>query len=71
MIKKRYMHLNEDILKENPNMCAYMAPSLNARQDIVSVAVPKLGKEAATKAIKQWGQPMLENINESRKTKCS
>ncbi|KAH9791561.1 Chalcone synthase 1 [Citrus sinensis] len=57
MIKKRYMYLTEEILKENPNMCAYMAPSLDARQDIVVVEVPKLGKEAATKAIKEWGQP--------------
>nr|ACX31605.1 chalcone synthase [Lilium hybrid cultivar] len=57
MIKKRYMHLNEEILKENPNMCAYMAPSLDARQDMVVVEVPKLGKEAAAKAIKEWGQP--------------
>nr|AHZ31750.1 chalcone synthase [Viola x wittrockiana] len=57
MIKKRYMHLTEDFLKENPNMCAYMAPSLDVRQDIVVVEVPRLGKEAATKAIKQWGQP--------------
>ncbi|KAM7258817.1 hypothetical protein ACFE04_014558 [Oxalis oulophora] len=57
MIKKRYMHLTEDILKENPNVCAYMAPSLDARQDMVVVEVPKLGKEAATKAIKEWGQP--------------
>ncbi|CAD5178430.1 unnamed protein product [Musa acuminata subsp. malaccensis] len=57
MIRKRYMHLNEEILQENPNMCAYMAPSLDARQDIVVVEVPKLGKEAAAKAIKEWGQP--------------
>ena len=57
MIKKRYMHLTEEILKENPNMCAYMAPSLDARQDIVVVEIPKLGKEAAQKAIKEWGQP--------------
>nr|Q9FSB7.1 RecName: Full=Chalcone synthase 3; AltName: Full=Naringenin-chalcone synthase 3 [Ruta graveolens]CAC14061.2 putative chalcone synthase [Ruta graveolens] len=57
MIRKRYMHLTEEILKENPNMCAYMAPSLDARQDIVVVEVPKLGKEAAAKAIKEWGQP--------------
>ncbi|KAL5542540.1 hypothetical protein UlMin_010250 [Ulmus minor] len=57
MIKKRYMHLTEEILKENPNMCEYMAPSLDARQDMVVVEVPKLGKEAATKAIKEWGQP--------------
>ncbi|KAL2530224.1 Chalcone synthase [Forsythia ovata] len=56
MIKKRYMHLTEEILKENPHMCEYMAPSLDARQDIVVVEVPKLGKEAAQKAIKEWGQ---------------
>ncbi|KAJ0093073.1 hypothetical protein Patl1_25900 [Pistacia atlantica] len=57
MIKKRYMYLNEEILKENPKVCEYMAPSLDARQDMVVVEVPKLGKEAATKAIKEWGQP--------------
>lgn len=57
MIRKRYMHLNEEILTENPNVCAYMAPSLDARQDMVVVEVPKLGKEAAAKAIKEWGQP--------------
>ncbi|RVX06944.1 Chalcone synthase [Vitis vinifera] len=57
MINKRYMHLTEEILKENPNVCAYMAPSLDARQDMVVVEVPKLGKEAAAKAIKEWGQP--------------
>nr|CDU46167.1 chalcone synthase [Pugionium pterocarpum] len=57
MIRKRHMHLTEDFLKENPDMCAYMAPSLDARQDIVVVEVPKLGKEAAVKAIKEWGQP--------------
>lgn len=57
MIKKRYMHLTEEILQEKPNICAYMAPSLDERQDIVVVEVPKLGKEAATRAIKEWGQP--------------
>ncbi|XP_065862864.1 chalcone synthase 2-like [Euphorbia lathyris] len=57
MIKKRYMHLTEEILKENPNICEYMAPSLDARQDIAVVEIPKLGKEAATKAINEWGQP--------------
>ncbi|XP_078155855.1 chalcone synthase 2-like [Carex rostrata] len=56
MIKKRYMHLTEEILNENPNICAYMAPSLDARQDIVVREVPRLGKEAAVKAIKEWGQ---------------
>ncbi|XP_076910919.1 chalcone synthase E isoform X2 [Bidens hawaiensis] len=57
MIRKRYMYLTEEILKEKPNICAYMAPSLDDRQDIVVVEVPKLGKEAATRAIKEWGQP--------------
>uniref|UniRef100_A0A1U9WSG7 Chalcone synthase n=1 Tax=[Ixeris] dentata var. albiflora TaxID=190261 RepID=A0A1U9WSG7_9ASTR len=57
MIRKRYMHITEDFLKANPNMCEYMAPSLDARQDLVVVEVPKLGKEAATKAIKEWGLP--------------
>ena len=57
MIKKRYMYLTEEMLKENPNICAYMAPSLDIRQDILIQKVPKLGKEAATKAIEEWGQP--------------
>ncbi|XP_041005647.1 chalcone synthase-like [Juglans microcarpa x Juglans regia] len=56
MIKKRYMHLTEDILKENPGMCEFMAPSYDARQDIAVVELPKLAKEAALKAIKEWGQ---------------
>lgn len=57
MIKKRYMYLTEDILKEKPNLCEYMGSSLDARQDIVVSEVPRLGKEAAMKAIKEWGQP--------------
>ncbi|KAH6771759.1 Chalcone and stilbene synthase family protein [Perilla frutescens var. hirtella] len=57
MIRKRYIHLTEEFLKENPNVTEYMAPSLDARQDIVVVEVPKLGKEAAQKAIKEWRQP--------------
>lgn len=56
-IKKRHLYLTEEILKENPSFCEYMAPSLDARQDMVIVEVPRLGKEAATKAIKEWGQP--------------
>ncbi|KAK3043530.1 hypothetical protein RJ639_002109 [Escallonia herrerae] len=57
MIKKRYLYFTEEMLKENPNMCEYMAPSLDARQDMVVVEVPKLGKEAAKRAIEEWGQP--------------
>nr|AHC28523.1 chalcone synthase 1 [Rheum australe] len=56
MIEKRYMHLTEDLLKQNPSMCEYMASSLDARQDMVVSEVPRLGKEAAQRAIKEWGQ---------------
>ncbi|KAG8090649.1 hypothetical protein GUJ93_ZPchr0011g28185 [Zizania palustris] len=55
-VRKRYMHLTEEMLLENPNIGAFMAPSLDARQDIAVVEVPKLGKAAAQKAIKEWGQ---------------
>ncbi|KAK9669820.1 hypothetical protein RND81_13G156700 [Saponaria officinalis] len=57
MIKKRYMFLTEEILKEKPNLCEYMGSSLDTRQDMVVSEVPRLGKEAAVKAIKEWGQP--------------
>jgi chalcone synthase len=57
MIKRRYVYLTEKIVKDNPNFCAYMAPSLDARQEMMVVEIPKLGKEAAVKAIKEWGQP--------------
>ncbi|XP_060173813.1 chalcone synthase J-like [Lycium barbarum] len=56
MIKKRYFHLTEEILKKNPNFCDYKAPSFDARQEIANIEVPKLGKEAAQKAINEWGQ---------------
>ncbi|KAJ4833581.1 hypothetical protein Tsubulata_025039 [Turnera subulata] len=54
-IKKRHFYLNEAILKENPNLCAYMAPSLDTRREMIAKAVPRLGKEAAVKAIQDWG----------------
>ncbi|KAJ8762851.1 hypothetical protein K2173_022980 [Erythroxylum novogranatense] len=57
-ISKRYMHLTEDLIEKNPNIRTYNAPSLDARQEIVVSEVPKLGKEAALKAIEEWGQPI-------------
>lgn len=57
MIKKRHMHLTEEILKQNPNMLSHTAPSLDARLDILVAEVPKLAKSAAEKAIGEWGQP--------------
>ncbi|KAF7849310.1 hypothetical protein BT93_L0990 [Corymbia citriodora subsp. variegata] len=56
-IKKRYFHLNEEILKQNPALCSYAAASLNPRQDLAIDLNPKLGMEAAVKSIEEWGQP--------------
>ncbi|ESW09481.1 hypothetical protein PHAVU_009G131000 [Phaseolus vulgaris] len=57
MIEKRYIHLTEEMLKENPNIGAYEEPSLDVRQDILVEEVPKLGEKAASKALKEWGRP--------------
>ncbi|XP_047331007.1 uncharacterized protein LOC124934514 [Impatiens glandulifera] len=57
MVKKRHLYLTEEILKEKPELCEHMAPSLDIRQEILVVETPKLGKEAALKAIEEWGQP--------------
>ncbi|WVZ22912.1 hypothetical protein V8G54_001456 [Vigna mungo] len=56
MIEKRYIHLTEEMLKQNPNISTYEEPSLNARQDILVEEVPKLGEKAASKALKEWGR---------------
>ncbi|CAD5194045.1 unnamed protein product [Musa acuminata subsp. malaccensis] len=55
--RKRHLYLTEEILRENPSLLAPMAPSFDARQEIVVTAVPELAKEAAAKAIKEWGRP--------------
>ncbi|XP_016699952.1 chalcone synthase [Gossypium hirsutum] len=57
-IKKRYIQLSEAMLKENPCLIIYKAPSFDVRQDMLVKEVPKLGMEAALKAIKEWGQPI-------------
>eukprot|EP00249_Psilotum_nudum_P020758 c27834_g1_i7 orf=207-1385(+) len=57
-IKRRHMFLTEEVLRANPSMCAYWENSLDARQDIAVAEVPKLAKEAALKAIQEWGQPI-------------
>uniref|UniRef100_A0ACD5Z1D1 Uncharacterized protein n=1 Tax=Avena sativa TaxID=4498 RepID=A0ACD5Z1D1_AVESA len=58
MIRKRYMHLTEEYIQENPNMAEFMAPSFNARRAILCNEIPKLAKKASERAIKEWGQPM-------------
>ncbi|KAF9622753.1 hypothetical protein IFM89_033988 [Coptis chinensis] len=57
MVRKRYLHLTESMLEENPNLCAYMAPSLDVRQDIAAIVVQKLSEDAVETALKEWGQP--------------
>ena len=52
------MYLTEEILKANPSIYTYGAPSLDVRQDMLNPEVPKLGQQAALKAIKEWGQPI-------------
>ncbi|KAG1346802.1 putative Chalcone synthase 2 [Cocos nucifera] len=41
-------------------MTSFDAPSLDARQQLLDVEVPRLGAEAATRAIKDWGRPMSD-----------
>ena len=56
---KWHMNLKEGILEENPIIWRLeeKPPLLDARQDIVDSEVPKVGKEVAVEAIKEWGQP--------------
>ncbi|GAB4826078.1 Chitin synthase, class 2 [Ancistrocladus abbreviatus] len=56
-IEKRYTYLTEEMIKENPNIGTFDGRSLNARQQMVIEETPRLGKEAALKALKEWGQP--------------
>ena len=59
-IKQRYIHLNEDLLAANPDFADRTRPSLDARVDIASAAVPELAAAAAAKAIAEWGRPATD-----------
>ncbi|KAL0911556.1 hypothetical protein M5K25_019705 [Dendrobium thyrsiflorum] len=56
-IRKRHFVWDEELLKKNQCLRTAMAPSLAVRQKIAAVEVPKLGMEAALRAIDEWGQP--------------
>ncbi|KAK8969165.1 Bibenzyl synthase [Platanthera guangdongensis] len=56
-IKKRYFMWDEELIDENPCLRTFMEPSLNTRQNVMVGEIPKLGAEAASKAIEEWGQP--------------
>jgi chalcone synthase len=55
-IRSRYIHLTDEMLRDNPNITGHKEYSLDARNDILLAAVPELGKQAADKALQQWGQ---------------
>ncbi|KAK8923763.1 Bibenzyl synthase [Platanthera zijinensis] len=56
-IRKRHFVWNEEFLSANPCFSTFMGNSLNVRQEVAIREIPKLGAEAAAKAIKEWGQP--------------
>ncbi|GJN25484.1 hypothetical protein PR202_gb13315 [Eleusine coracana subsp. coracana] len=56
-VKKRYLQMNEDLLREHPEFLDPAAPSLPARLASVAAAMPSLAAAAAAKAIAEWGRP--------------
>ncbi|KAM7266170.1 hypothetical protein ACFE04_004308 [Oxalis oulophora] len=57
-IEKRYTHLSGEMLEAYPNLYTNGASSYDTRQALLLPDVVKLGKEAALKAIEEWGQPI-------------
>uniref|UniRef100_J3N0P8 Chalcone synthase n=2 Tax=Oryza brachyantha TaxID=4533 RepID=J3N0P8_ORYBR len=59
-IEKRYIHLDEKLIRAHPEIIDKNLPSLEARIDIVTAEVPKLAESAARKAIAEWGRPATD-----------
>jgi len=59
-IKQRFIHLDEELLAANPDFKDRTLPSLDARVEIASAAVPELAASAAAKAIAEWGRPATD-----------
>uniref|UniRef100_A0A0E0M5U8 Chalcone synthase n=1 Tax=Oryza punctata TaxID=4537 RepID=A0A0E0M5U8_ORYPU len=59
-IEKRYIHLDEEIIRAHPEIINKDKPSLETRVDIVATEVPKLAESAARKAITEWGRPATD-----------
>src|ERR1700738_611510 len=59
-VDKRHMVVRRELLEETPSLASYMDNSMSARHDIVMEWVPKLAKEAAEKAIKEWGRSVSD-----------
>lgn len=56
-IQKRYFHHNERTIRDHPILLGQELPSLDARQDMLALAVPELAAAAAEDAIAEWGRP--------------
>nr|AAZ32094.1 chalcone synthase [Oncidium hybrid cultivar] len=56
-IRKRHFAWNEELLTTNSCFQTFMGNSLNVRQEFAIREIPKLGAQAANKAIQEWGQP--------------
>ncbi|KAJ1700871.1 hypothetical protein LUZ63_000650 [Rhynchospora breviuscula] len=54
-IRKRYFHLTDEMIQDHPNMAGHNENSLDSRNNLLC-AIPELGKEAADKALHEWGQ---------------
>uniref|UniRef100_A0A0D3G4H5 Chalcone synthase n=1 Tax=Oryza barthii TaxID=65489 RepID=A0A0D3G4H5_9ORYZ len=59
-IQKRYIHLDEKLIREHPEIIDKHMPSLETRVDIVTTEIPKLVESAAQKAIAEWGRPATD-----------
>ncbi|KAF0930872.1 hypothetical protein E2562_036379 [Oryza meyeriana var. granulata] len=59
-IEKRYIHLDEELIRAHPEIIDRHLPSLEARVDIAATEVPKLAESAALKAIAEWGRPATD-----------
>ncbi|KAF8700515.1 hypothetical protein HU200_034240 [Digitaria exilis] len=59
-MEKRFFHHDEALLSANPDFADRTLPSLDARVEIASAAVPELAAAAASKAIAEWGRPATD-----------
>ena len=60
MINRRHMVVRRELLEENPSIASYMDNSMDARHKVLMEWVPKMAKEAAEKAIKEWGRSVSD-----------
>uniref|UniRef100_A0A0E0JKV7 Chalcone synthase n=1 Tax=Oryza punctata TaxID=4537 RepID=A0A0E0JKV7_ORYPU len=60
MIEKRHFYTSDDLLRSSPSITAYTSPSLTLRQELADHGVPRLGAEAASNAIADWGKQVSD-----------